>query len=581
MKLQAIKIANFKKIAGTTVPVSPLTVLVGGNNSGKSCVLQAAHFAVGLLQSEAEVGTDTFTPDKVRYQPTREFWDLAHEDRLVEGAPPISVAFEFEEAKAGEASKFEYEVKVSRGAGESIVLEVTDLERTTQMFSDSSRPFSIYVPGLAGIPLREEYRVDAILARGIAGGEANLYLRNVLLRIHEKPERRERLNDLLQRIVPNGRLEVNFNPKLHQVIDARIEVNGISRSIEAFGTGVLQYLQIIAYVVNFSPALLLLDEPDSHLHPNNQRMIASALKEIAAGGETSVLLATHSRTILDQLENSEHTNFVWIDDGSVHPEQGKDRISMLVGLGALEGAERFYSTGCATIVLTEDTDTSYLRVLLEANGAKPAQFLIHSYRTSSKFNSAIDLSRFINLVKPGVRVIIHRDRDFMTAEDEARFMAAFPENGKAYSVFLTSYSDVEHYFLNPAHISSCTDLQPQDVEAMINGIAAKFKTTFYDSFRSKRDQIKYSLYNDDRANCQSSLKLFESLPVFESSLGKELLKKVSDALQETCGKNKSDLLVASAELKDARLSQLIADLPAVEGSESAWPREIPKGAIYG
>jgi predicted ATP-dependent endonuclease of OLD family len=82
--------------------------------------------------------------------------------------------------------------------------------------------------------------------------------------------------------------------------------------------------------VNFNPALLLLDEPDAHLHPNNQRMIAVALRKIASGGHTNIILATHSRTMLDAFERVGDASFVWIENGEVQSEHQKDRISMLM-----------------------------------------------------------------------------------------------------------------------------------------------------------------------------------------------------------------------------------------------------------
>ena len=416
MLLQALSVSNFKRINATSIPLTPITVLVGGNNSGKSCVLQAAHLAIGLLQSETEVQLDTFTPDKARYQPTQEFWDVAHGGRLIEGAAPIGISFKF---RPHEGEDFDFLVEVSRGPGEAIVLNASEREATARLLSDPQRPFSIYVPGLAGIPLREEYRVDASLARGIARGDANLFLRNVLLRISEDLDKLARFNLLLSPLLPSATLEVQFDPKLHQTIDARIRYDGFSRSIETFGTGVLQFIQILAYVVNFEPSLLLLDEPDAHLHPNNQRMMAQALHQIAAQGRTRIILATHSRTILDAFDLVDEASFVWVEKGIVQPEQNKSRLSMLMLLGALDGAERFYSTECTGVVLTEDTDTGYLKALLEANGAKLNQILIHSYKSSSQLNAATLLASFINEVKPGVRVIIHRDRDFMLDEEVA------------------------------------------------------------------------------------------------------------------------------------------------------------------
>lgn len=53
-QISAIRIQNFKKIRDTRIELGPITYLVGGNNSGKSSVLQAIHTAVSCAQASVE-----------------------------------------------------------------------------------------------------------------------------------------------------------------------------------------------------------------------------------------------------------------------------------------------------------------------------------------------------------------------------------------------------------------------------------------------------------------------------------------------------------------------------------------------
>lgn len=47
--------------------------------------------------------------------------------------------------------------------------------------------------------------------------------------------------------------------------------NGIKLPLDSIGTGLLQVIQIFAYIEYFSPKIVLLDEPDSHIHPTKQK----------------------------------------------------------------------------------------------------------------------------------------------------------------------------------------------------------------------------------------------------------------------------------------------------------------------
>jgi predicted ATPase len=51
------------------------------------------------------------------------------------------------------------------------------------------------------------------------------------------------------------------------------------KAIEMAGTGFLQVVQIFAYLLYFKPKLLLVDEPDAHLHPSRQQALIRALGE--------------------------------------------------------------------------------------------------------------------------------------------------------------------------------------------------------------------------------------------------------------------------------------------------------------
>ena len=51
MGILRVQIERFKNIDSATFNLDRLNVLVGANNSGKSSVIQALHFAVGLLQT--------------------------------------------------------------------------------------------------------------------------------------------------------------------------------------------------------------------------------------------------------------------------------------------------------------------------------------------------------------------------------------------------------------------------------------------------------------------------------------------------------------------------------------------------
>ncbi len=51
MQISAVKIEKFKRLSSLEIALSDITVLIGGNNSGKSSLLQGVHLTITTLQS--------------------------------------------------------------------------------------------------------------------------------------------------------------------------------------------------------------------------------------------------------------------------------------------------------------------------------------------------------------------------------------------------------------------------------------------------------------------------------------------------------------------------------------------------
>ena len=58
MNLKKLKIIDFKKIRSVELDLADVTILVGANGSGKSSIIQAAHFASCLIRQADSVKHD-------------------------------------------------------------------------------------------------------------------------------------------------------------------------------------------------------------------------------------------------------------------------------------------------------------------------------------------------------------------------------------------------------------------------------------------------------------------------------------------------------------------------------------------
>lgn len=539
MSVTSLRLQKFKRIDDIEISISSTNVLVGGNNSGKSSVLQGIHFSICAAVASRQIGRDTFAQSALLYNPSHEFVNLRHGSEYLNQSQfgHLMIKAHIDETEV------EVKIKIYRARNEGNV-GCTRSGNTSLGLSITNQInlFSIYVPGLAGIPRQEEYRTESVIRRGIAGGDANLYLRNVLLLI-SRNKKQEKLVLLMKTVFPDFWISVSFNEKKDVYISVSVSLAGpYGRKcpLELSGTGVLQALQIFSYVVLFEPKLLLLDEPDSHLHPDNQGLLASAILTISLQTTTQVILSTHSRHIVDALYDEAH--FVWLRDGKVVDQGvGLDRLPLLLDLGALDTFDKLRGGEIDRVVLSEDSKLSLIKKALIVSGFDIDRTAIYSYKTSSNIQSALDLCFFIKDIAPNTQVIIHRDSDFMTLDEIGKVKDKIINSGAI--PFITKYSDIEGYFITSAHLAALLKEQVDDVEKWLDELALQNHNKLQHSFTRKRDQIKQTMYRSNQDECPDTLKLIGDLTPLSSSkrLGKTMLKLVLLFIQNKYGKNISPL----------------------------------------
>lgn len=549
-----VSLKQFKQISEANLPLGPINVLVGGNNSGKSCILQGIHFGISLAQARREAGVQQFPPERLRYCPTDNFLDLHHGRRLTEGTK-----IDFLYSMASDGGGDHAVVTLQRGRN-GVVSAISNGGPLLESVSDPRGFFSIYVPGLAGITIREEYRSDAVVSNGIARGDANLYLRNVLLRIERSQVRKERFDGYLDRVFPGVRVNTQFQETADLWIRSTVtRENADTRALDLVGTGLLQAIQLIAYVSNYEPKVLLLDEPDAHLHPSNQRLLADTLAMIASTTETKIILATHSRHLLDALSELEEAKLFWVKNGVATPQQTWSDIAVLMDLGALDRGERFLAGNYKYLVWSEDRDTEPLSIVLEANGISREETLVFSYQASSKVDAAKLMAAFAERVRPGVITVVHRDRDFMSDDEVERLRAQFGLGQTPnMRLLVTQGSDIEFYFTRPNHVAEVMASDIAEAQVLVEDVLHQNMIEFVTAFINKRAEIKRTLYRKDPEACPDIGDLINGhqIPV-EKAVGKLLLKRLKQRLQVD-GFNGGDIVRPTEALVDPNVAALFS-----------------------
>src|SRR5690606_23260210 len=168
--------------------------------------------------------------------------------------------------------------------------------------------------------------------------------------ISNNEEKWYRFNSSINSIYPNTEVGVQFEKDESEYIIVNVKSGELALPIDSVGTGLLQVIQVFAYIEYFDPKLILLDEPDAHIHPTKQKLLALEMaKRTTENADLKVVFSTHSRYILDALERKAKV-FNFQNGKAISDVLGS---KILVDIGAADADYLFSKKNLKYIIATE------------------------------------------------------------------------------------------------------------------------------------------------------------------------------------------------------------------------------------
>jgi energy-coupling factor transporter ATP-binding protein EcfA2 len=382
--------------------------------------------------------------ERLDYVPSSEPLTTLHRGELKSDSSSDAVEVAFTHRPTGEdSSQATLRIRAARNRGG--ITAYMDGGNAVTPYKQRFQFITTYIPGLAGLAEKESILAQPSLRRQAASGDAGGVLRNILLNLRSRRQaeadeshglnRLAKLNELVQFVHPGVQVDVAFDEREDYHISATLRTDGLAgntRPLETAATGVLQVVQIFAYLILFEPKLMLIDEPDAHLHPNKQERLIETLERAAREYNTQVILTTHSPHIVRAA--SPAAKLVWMKNGVVETEDD-EIIRRLLGWGGLDKAVLFF---------VEDEDDKPLRAVLRQWSELSRHIAVCRCFGIDNLPRDKFLTGLLLDGKLKSRALLHRDGDFMTTEEAVRWAASFKTPG----VFpwVTTGADIESYF---------------------------------------------------------------------------------------------------------------------------------------
>lgn len=378
--IRKVLLKGFKRFAEEEFTLPGHVVLAGPNNTGKTTLLQAiAAWELGFRKwrelnnynsrrhgySWQELERLAFSPVALRsfelLWNNRQRGEPMEIGVQVDGLPMVTLEFRYHSAGS-------VEVRPKSDISGDTLRDPKLLFHTT------------FIPAMSGlarseVQLANHASIDSALAQGRPGE----VLRNLLFIAHKDDEGWRKLNSTIGRLFscqlepPKSGAELVCEYRQGLGEDAPLF------DVASAGSGFLQVLLLLALLLTQSRRggvehrVLLIDEPDAHLHLLLQRSIYSELKLLVAGANAQMLVATHSEMIVNYAESHE----LYLMFGK--PRLVSDALKKTVkdALGVVTHSELLEAEGARGVLYTEDfTDVDVLKAFADVLGDEAALKLL-------------------------------------------------------------------------------------------------------------------------------------------------------------------------------------------------------------
>jgi predicted ATPase len=323
--IERVRVTYFKKYVSEVFDISGNVVLAGPNNSGKSTVLQAiAAWNLARQKWMAARGLESGSRPQKKLTvkkragvpiPRKEFTAIPlREMNLLWTNRSTSILKHEEEYKAGKPRHLEIELiggewklafEFIYGNTELVYVKPNAYALDDPDVFDKVRDVRIvHVPPFSGIGAEEMILTPPAQDYIIGQNKPGDVLRNQLVEVYT--ENRKKWDTLCEDI--EEIFGVELQPPKHEglpfIVCEYRDGSGVGRNlvrldISSAGSGFLQVLMLFGFLYARPASVLLLDEPDAHLHVILQKQIFEKLKKISVGEQCQLIIATHSEVLVD------------------------------------------------------------------------------------------------------------------------------------------------------------------------------------------------------------------------------------------------------------------------------------------
>lgn len=325
MEITKVYVNNFKAYRKCTFEVNNnLNVITGTNNAGKTTILEAISLwyecfsflitranrgltSLNLRQGDYRLGYKA--QNYVDYREISSVRSYRFEDIFYdhESNAEIDVSLTFLDNE-GEERTVGFLIKGASGNNYEIRLKAHDdfdFPWLNSAFQHLPDPIGCYFASpVAAISVGEQFTLDQHIKQKVNARQSFVYIRNRIHRLSQKPTFNN-FKENVSYILNGGITPVDFQVKGDITKDINIDVlislgNGMSpKELSLLGSGTLQIIELLltSFEEQKDLNVILLDEPDSHIHRDIQKRLIEVFMN-QHGVTNQIFITTHNESLI-------------------------------------------------------------------------------------------------------------------------------------------------------------------------------------------------------------------------------------------------------------------------------------------
>ncbi len=451
--IRRVLINNFKKFEHLEFDLPAHLVIAGPNNSGKTSLLQAIAAWSEIAFQWSENNPDLAREEDENYPPINlnllsfhsvplaDFGHLWKDKNVQESA---SVWLHTNQWKIGfEIVYKETELAVIRPAKD---VSENDLER---YINDPLIP--TYIPPLSGVEIKESPFDPVVIPARLARAQAGSVLRNLLLAVSQDAQKWQKLQEVVKSFFGYELLSPSAGAEIYAPY--RHSEQGQTYDLSSAASGFLQVLLVYSALLAKEASVLLIDEPDAHLHILLQDKMYRDLRDYAHQNGTQLIIATHSERLINAV--APQRLCVLMDGRPQIAADKSERVALITSLTALDNVDIALALTAPGILYVEGhSDIAILRVWAEKLAHPLFSFLDKPFWKPTIYQTHPDVDGIkaerhfeaLKLVQQGIPGIELRDSDGREVNTDPKNL----QNGLA-RMHWGRY-EIESYLIHPKSI---------------------------------------------------------------------------------------------------------------------------------